>query len=91
MLDRGETRYDARLRWKPSPGAAGYRVVWRDTWTRDWQHSVEVGNVTEFVMKDLSIDDYVFGVAAIGPDGNESLVSAYVREPRQRRRVEVLK
>ncbi len=91
MLDRGETRYDARLRWNPSPGAVGYRVVWRNTWTRDWQHSVEVGNVTEYVMEDLSIDDYVFGVAAIGEDGNESLVSAYVREPRERRRIEVIR
>jgi hypothetical protein len=30
----------------------------------------------------VSIDDYVFGVAAIGADGNESLVTAYVNPPR---------
>ena len=29
------------------------------------------------------IDDYVFGVSAIGPDGHESLVSAYVAPPRR--------
>ncbi|HET9949266.1 MAG TPA: M28 family metallopeptidase [Longimicrobiales bacterium] len=83
MLDRGESGYEARLRWEPSPGAVGYRVVWRETWSPDWQFEREVGDVTELVMPDISIDDYVFGVAAIGPSGHESLVSAYVRPARR--------
>ena len=81
-LDRRPSGYDARLRWQASPAAAGYRVFWREAWTPDWQHELEVGNVTELVLKDVSIDDYVFGVAAIGPGGHESLVSAYVNPPR---------
>jgi hypothetical protein len=81
-LDRRPSGYDARLRWQASPGAAAYRVFWREAWTPDWQHELEVGNVTEFVFENLSIDDYVFGVAAIGPRGHESLVSAYVNPPR---------
>ena len=36
------------------------------------------------ILEDISIDDYVFGVAAIGADGHESLVSPYVRPPRPR-------
>lgn len=82
MLGRQPSGYDANLRWKASPGAVGYRVFWREAWTPDWEHEVRVGNVTQFVLPDLSIDDYVFGVAAVGPDGNESVVSAYVRPPR---------
>lgn len=82
MLDRGASGYDARLRWQASPGAAGYRVFWRDAWGPDWQHSTDVGNVTEFVLDNLNIDDHIFGVAAVGPGGHESLVSAYVRPPR---------
>jgi len=82
MLGRGDSGYDAHMRWNASPGAASYRVVWREAWTPDWQYEVVVGDVTEFVLADLSIDDYVFGVAAIGSDGHESLVSAYVRPPR---------
>ncbi|BCS34464.1 aminopeptidase [Luteitalea sp. TBR-22] len=82
MLDRNPTGYDARLRWKASPGAVGYRIFWRDSWATDWQFERHVGNVTEIVLPDVSIDDHVFGVAAIGPGGHESLVSAYVNPPR---------
>jgi hypothetical protein len=82
MLDRNPSGYDARLRWKASEGAAGYRIFWREAWTPDWQFERHVGNVTEVVLPDVSIDDYVFGVAAIGPGGHESLVSAYVNPPR---------
>jgi hypothetical protein len=84
MLERGDSGYDAVIRWEPSAGAAGYRVVWREAWTPDWQHEVRVGDVAEHTLRDISIDDYVFGVAAIGPEGHESLVSAYVRTPRAR-------
>jgi len=34
-------------------------------------------------MPNVTIDDYVFGVAAIGADGQESLISAYVAPPRR--------
>jgi hypothetical protein len=83
-LGRGETGYHADIRWARSDGAAGYRIVWREAWTPDWQYEVTVGDLDGFVLEDISIDDYVFGVAAIGPDGHESLVSAYVRPPRAR-------
>jgi hypothetical protein len=82
QLDRGPSGYDARLRWRASEGAAGYRIFWREAWTPDWQFERNVGNVTEVVLADVSVDDYVFGVAAIGRGGHESLVSAYVNPPR---------
>jgi hypothetical protein len=82
LLDRQPSGYDARLRWTGSPGAASYRVFWREAWTPDWQHEADLGNVTEVVLPGLSIDEHVFGVAAVGPDGQESLVAAYVNPPR---------
>jgi len=88
MLGRGESGYDAHLRWEESPGAAGYRIVWREAWTPDWQHELFVGPGTEHVLRDISIDDYIFGIAAVGPDGHESLVAPYVRPPRGFTRVE---
>ncbi len=85
MLDRGASGYDARLRWTASPGATGYRVFWRRAWQPDWEHELSVGMVTEFALRDVSIDDHVFGVAALGAEDHESRVSAYVNPPRPRR------
>lgn len=91
LLARGRSGYDAQLRWNAAPGAAAYRIYWRDTWTNDWQHRQTVGNVTEFVLPNVSIDDFVFGVAAVGADGHESLVSAYVSPVRQSADVKTVK
>lgn len=77
LISREPSGYDATLRWTPSPGAVGYRIYWRDTWSNDWQRQQAVGNVTRYTLSGVSIDDFVFGVAAIGADGHESLVSAY--------------
>ncbi len=82
MLGRQPSGYDARLRWTASPGAAGYRLFWRRAWPPDWEHELYVGNVTEFVLPNRNIDDHVFGVAAVGPGGHESTISAYVNVPR---------
>jgi hypothetical protein len=81
-LGRDPSGYDAHLRWKASPGATAYRVFWREAWTPDWQFERTVGNVTELVMPGVSIDDFVFGVAAVDAEGHESLVSAYVNPDR---------
>lgn len=87
MLGRQPSGYDARLQWQASPGAAGYRIFWRRAWTQDWEYELTVGNVTDYVMPNFSIDDYVFGVAALDAAGHESLVSAYVNPPRREERV----
>jgi len=81
-ISRGRSGYDATLRWRPSQGTTAYRVVWREAWTPEWQFSRIVSDTTA-AMPDVSIDDYVFGVAAIGPGGHESLVAAYVLPPRR--------
>ena len=82
-IGRGPSGYDASLQWAASPGAVAYRVYSRDAWTNDWQKSQVVGNVTQLLIPNVSIDDYVFGVAAIGADGHESVVSAYVSPDRK--------
>lgn len=67
--------YDTVLSWQPNKeqDIAGYRIVWRETWQPFWQHSVDVGNVTEFTMKGLSKDDYFFAVQTIDKDGHTSV------------------
>ncbi len=79
-LSRGPSGYDAALRWtnaSPEPDLAGYAVVIRSTTSALWEREIYVGNVTEFLIPNLSIDDVVIGVKAIDKDGNPSLVSAY--------------
>jgi len=67
--------YDTVLAWKPGaePDLAGYRVVWRETYEPFWGRGVEVGNISEYVMKGLSKDDYFFAVQAVDRDGNASV------------------
>jgi hypothetical protein len=82
LITRAPTGYDANMKWMPSPGAVAYRIFWRDAWGPDWQHDLLVGNVTNFVLPNMQIDDYVFGVAAVDAGGHESFVTAYVTPPR---------
>ena len=82
-LTRGKG-YDAVARWtmpNPEPDLAGYAILIRDTTAPLWQREIYVGNVTEYTLPDMSIDDVVIGVRAIDKDGNPSLVSAYVMAP----------
>ena len=46
-----------------------------DTTSPTWDHSRYVGNVTEHTLKEIVIDNSFFGVAAVGKDGIESMVS----------------
>ena len=91
LISRDPSGYDASLRWNASPGAVAYRIYWRDTWTNDWQRQQTVGDVTQFVLPNVSIDDFVFGIAAIGADGHESLISAYVSALTQDPEVKTIK
>ena len=64
----------AKLRWSKVDGAKGYKVYWRDTTSPTWDNSRYVGDVTEFTLDGIVIDNFFFGVAAVGANGYESLV-----------------
>ncbi len=64
----------ARFKWDAVEGAVGYKIYWRDTTSPTWDHERYVGNVTEFTLEGIVIDNYFFGVAAIGANGHESVV-----------------
>ena len=84
-LTRG-SGYDAVLRWEhpdPEPDLAGFMIVIRSTTAPDWEREIWAGNVHEFTLKNMPIDQFVFGVKAIDRQGHESLVSAYVTQPRR--------
>jgi hypothetical protein len=82
----GAVRPAAKLSWQPpktNVEVAGYRVYWRLTDSPTWDHSRFVGKVTEHTFDGLVIDNYYFGVAAVGTDGHEGPV-VFPRPARRR-------
>lgn len=63
-----------KLTGKQAENLAGYRVHWRLTTEPQWSHSQYVGNVDGFVLKNIVIDNYFFGVSSVSTDGFESPV-----------------
>jgi len=91
LLTRGKTRYDALVKWKQEsaePDLAGYVILSRKTTSPYWEREIFVGNVTEYTLPEVSIDELVFGIKAIDKDGNESLVAPYVQTPRAKRTIQ---
>jgi Zn-dependent M28 family amino/carboxypeptidase len=72
----GAVQPSTTLAWSPvdDPTLAGYKVYWRATTAPQWTHSRFVGDVTAYTLENIIIDNYLFGVAAVGQDGNESPV-----------------
>lgn len=65
----------AKLKWNKVEGAVGYRIYWRDTTSPTWDNSKLVGDVSEFTLNGIVIDNFFFGVASVGKDGHESPVT----------------
>ncbi|MFQ3220299.1 MAG: hypothetical protein ACI8R9_001290 [Paraglaciecola sp.] len=57
-----------------NPQLKGYKIYWRYTDAPQWQFSRYVGDVTQFTLQNIVIDNYFFGVASVSKDGFESPV-----------------
>ncbi|RMG88193.1 MAG: M28 family peptidase [Bacteroidetes bacterium] len=73
----GAVSPSTRLQWDKvdDPNLLGYKVYWRETTSPQWQFSRFVGDVTSYTLENIVVDNYLFGVASVGKDGNESLVT----------------
>ncbi len=73
----GAVQPSTTLRWDTNnnQNVKGYMIYWRETTSPVWQYSRYVGNVNEFTLENIVIDNYFFGVASISKDGFESVVS----------------
>lgn len=65
---------DTTLKWRKVAGAERYKVYWRLTTEAQWQWSRDAGNVSEFTLENVVIDNYIFGVASVNKEGIESPV-----------------
>jgi Zn-dependent M28 family amino/carboxypeptidase len=68
----GAVTPDAIVNWSAVPGAASYRVWWRDTTAPFWTNSRSAGTATSLTLKDITIDDWFFGVSSVSADGYAS-------------------
>lgn len=73
----GAVRPSTTLAWEPvdHSDVVGYKVYWRLTTDARWRWSRWVGDVDRYTLDRLVIDNYLFGVAAVASNGNESPVS----------------
>jgi Zn-dependent M28 family amino/carboxypeptidase len=73
----GAVEPSTTLRWeKPeSDLIQGYKIYWRPTTAPLWKNARYVGDVSEFTLEGIVIDNYLFGVSAVGKDGHESVVA----------------
>ncbi|WP_088323459.1 M28 family peptidase [Polaribacter tangerinus] len=69
----GVVQASAKLKWTKVPEAIGYKVYWRDTTSPTWD-SFKYVTTNECVLEGIVIDNFFFGVAAVGKDGHESVV-----------------
>lgn len=72
----GIVRPSTVLSWDSVEGAAGYKLYWRDTTAPTWQNSRFVGaDINNYTLNGIVIDNFLFGVAAVGKNGHESMVT----------------
>ena len=73
----GAVQPSTTLRWSEvkDKDVVGYKIYWRDTTSPQWQYSKSVGKITEHTLKNVVIDNFLFGVVAVGKDGHESVVA----------------
>ncbi|GAB4536957.1 MAG: M20/M25/M40 family metallo-hydrolase [Parvularculaceae bacterium] len=75
----GAVQPSTTLRWSRASGRearnlAGYEVCWRLTTEAQWTNCRFVGDVGEFTLENIVIDNYFFGVASVARDGSRSPV-----------------
>ena len=64
-----------KFSWDKVTGAKGYKIYWRDTTSPTWDHFKYVEDISEFTLEGIVVDNYFFGIAAVGENGHESIVS----------------
>jgi hypothetical protein len=80
----GALSADTTIAWQAAPGAAGYRVRWRQADRPDWTDSRDVpASATSLMLKGVNIDYNFFGVAALSGTGAESIVTFAGPAPRK--------
>ncbi len=67
---------DTHIAWEaPNDDTiVGYKIYWRNTTSPTWDNARYVGNVTQFSLKGMVVDNFYFGVSSVSKNGFESPV-----------------
>ncbi len=76
VIVTGRLTNDTELKWDANTESdlAGYEIVWRETISPVWTNSQFAGNVLTYTAKEMSKDNYFFGVRTVDKTGNKSPV-----------------
>ena len=66
----------AKFKWEKvnDPNVSGYKIYWRDTTSPIWQNERFVGDINEYILEGIVIDNFFFGISTVGKNGFESPV-----------------
>ena len=66
----------AKFKWEKvnDPNVSGYKIYWRNTTSPIWQNERFVGDINEYVLEGIVIDNFFFGISTVGKNGFESPV-----------------
>ncbi|CAH8290998.1 peptidase M28-like protein [Mariniflexile fucanivorans] len=71
----GIVEASVKFKWDQVDNAKGYKIYWRDTTSPTWDYSRYIENTTEFTLDGIVIDNFFFGIASVGENGFESVVT----------------
>ena len=72
----GIVQPNTKLKWDKvsDENIIGYKIYWRLTTSPQWEFSRFVGDVDNFELQGIVIDNYYFGVSSVSKTGHESVV-----------------
>jgi hypothetical protein len=72
----GIVEASVKFKWEKvqDPNVIGYKIYWRDTTSPTWQNERFVGDINQYTLKGIVIDNFYFGVTTVGKNGYESPV-----------------
>ena len=72
----GAVKPSTKLKWEKPKNSKilGYKLYWRKTTSAFWENSRFVGDINEFTLKGIVIDNFLFGVSSVGTNNQESII-----------------
>ena len=72
----GAVKPSTKLKWEKPKNSKilGYKIYWRETTSPYWENSRFIGNINQFTLKGIVIDNYLFGVSSVGNNNQESVI-----------------